>query len=224
MINALIFDFDGLILDTETPEFRAWQEVYHAYHVALPLETWATCIGAFGGFDPYAYLEEQVGQPVDREAIRSTRRARFAELLANESVLPGVEQTIAEAKRRGLRLGVASSSDRAWVTGHLDRLGLAHHFTCVRTRDDVQQAKPDPALYLDAASGLGVSPAQAVALEDSPNGILAAKRAGLYCVVVPNPMTHTLSLELADLRLASLSELSLDHLLEQMASGSSQEE
>jgi HAD superfamily hydrolase (TIGR01509 family) len=150
---------------------------------------------------------------MDRAAIRAERQARFDALMANQPILPGVEATIHEARRRGLKLGVASSSSQSWVGGYLDRLALAPCFDTVQCSDDVGATKPDPASYLAALKALDLGPEQAIALEDSPNGVLAAKRAGLYCVAVPNSMTHGLDFGQADLRLNSLAELSLEELL-----------
>jgi HAD superfamily hydrolase (TIGR01509 family) len=213
-IRALIFDFDGLILDTEVPEFQSWQEVYQRHGGRLCLETWATCIGtASEVFDPHAHLEAQLGRALDRDTIRAICRQRRDELLARQPVLPGVHEYLADAKRLGLQVGVASSSSRAWVTGHLSRLGLIGHFASIRCADDVLRTKPDPALYQTVVTALGLRPEQAIALEDSPNGILAAKRAGLFCVAVPNALTRQLPLDHADLQLTSLADLTLDRLL-----------
>ena len=213
MIRAIVFDFDGLILDTELPEFQSWQEIYQAHGCTLPFAVWAMCIGTTEAFDPYAYLEEQLGRAVDREAVQLQRRQLCDALIAAQTVLPGVHDYIADARRLGLQLGVASSSSRAWVSGHLTRLDLHQHFICIKCRDDVPRTKPDPALYQAALAALGVRPEEAVALEDSPNGILAAKRAGLFCVAVPNPLTRQLSLAQADLQVSSLADLPLTALL-----------
>jgi HAD superfamily hydrolase (TIGR01509 family) len=215
MIRALIFDFDGLILDTEVPEFQSWQEIFQQHGCQLPLETWAKCIGTSSdAFNPYDYLEIQFGRTVNREAIRLQHRQRCAELLATQPVLPGVQAYLHDAQRLGLQLGVASSSSRAWVTGHLSRLGLIKHFASIRCADDVQHTKPDPALYQAALEAFGLHAKQAIALEDSPNGVLAAKRAGLFCVAVPNALTRQLSLDHADLQLTSLADMPLEGLLE----------
>jgi HAD superfamily hydrolase (TIGR01509 family) len=215
MIRALIFDFDGLILDTEMPEFLTWQEIYRDHGCDLPFVVWAKCIGTAEGFNPYEYLEQQLGCHVPREAIASRRRERCTELLQGQTVLPGVQDYIAAAKRLGLRLGVASSSTRRWVSDHLTRLGLEAHFACLSCSDDVPRTKPDPALYQLTLKTLGVQAEQAIALEDSPNGILAAKRAGLFCVAVPNALTRQLVLDQADLCLTSLADLPLEQLLMQ---------
>jgi HAD superfamily hydrolase (TIGR01509 family) len=214
MIRALIFDFDGLILDTEVPEFRAWQEIFQCHDCQLPLDTWATCIGTSStAFDPYDYLETLLGRTVERVAIQAQWRQRRDELLAVETILPGVQDYLVDSTRLGLQLGVASSSSRAWVTGHLARLGLLTHFTSIQCADDVHTTKPNPAAYQAVLAALNVLPSEAIALEDSPNGILAAKRAGLFCVAVPNALTRHLPLDRADMQLASLAAMPLTHLL-----------
>jgi HAD superfamily hydrolase (TIGR01509 family) len=213
MIKALIFDFDGLIVDTEGPDYQAWQETYESFGCTLPLAEWAAEIGTYGAFDPYDYLARQLGRPIDRAAVQARRRARFAALIEQQAVLPGVEGYIQDAKGRGLRVGIASSSPRSWVVGHLVRFGLEQSFDCIKTADDVERVKPDPALYLAALDALGVQAQEAVAFEDSPNGALAATRAGICVVVVPNRLTQQLAFDAANPRLTSLAEMPLAELL-----------
>jgi len=206
-LRAVIFDFDGLILDTETPEFVAWQEAYEGLGATLDRKTWSQVIGTMEpGWDPWDALEEQVGHPVDRAPIRATRSARHLALIDAEVARPGVEAWLDEARELGLRVGLASSSSRAWVTTYLERLGILDRFAAIATGDRVPRTKPDPAVYRLALSELGVEAADAMAVEDSPNGIAAAKAAGLFVVAVPNSMTAGLDVSAADVVLGSLAE------------------
>ncbi|MGH2481346.1 MAG: HAD-IA family hydrolase, partial [Ktedonobacteraceae bacterium] len=138
---------------------------------------------------------------------------RHRDLLEAQPILPGVEALLNEARRRGLGLAVASSSPRTWVVNHLKRLGLLEYFTTLACGDEVEHTKPYPDLYLAALHQLGVQAQQALAFEDSLNGMRAAQQAGIFCVVVPNPLTQHLVFEPLDLRLASLAELTLDELI-----------
>jgi haloacid dehalogenase superfamily, subfamily IA, variant 3 with third motif having DD or ED len=214
--RALIFDFDGTLCDTETPEYEVWQSLFAEHGAELPLTVWAAGIGigpAESPFDPHAYLESCLGRACDRAALHAVTRARFEERLHATEPRPGIVACLDEARALGLRLAVASSSSRAWVEGHLARLGLADRFELTRTSDDVARTKPDPELYLSACAALGVAPAEAVAFEDSPNGIRAAKAAGLACVAFPNPLTALLPLPEPDYLATSLEEVTLAELL-----------
>jgi HAD superfamily hydrolase (TIGR01509 family) len=134
-------------------------------------------------------------------------------MILAQGALPGVVRLLEEATAMGLKVGLASSSTSDWVSGHLARLGILHHFDCMRCRDQVANAKPEPDLYLAVLDCLGVPPSEAIAIEDSPNGVLAAKRAGLRCVAVPNSITAGLDLGQADVLLGSLAEVTLAELL-----------
>jgi len=218
-VKLVVFDFDGLILDTEVPVYEAWQEIYGEHGVTLAFEKWAQCIGTADTFDPCVDLQDALGRALDAAALRGRHRTRTDALIAAQAILPGVREYVDEARRLGLRLGVASSSDRRWVEGHLQRLGLRERFDVIRCADDVARVKPDPALYRAVLEATGVRAEEAVALEDSPNGVLAAKRAGLACVAVPNALTARLDLGHADLRLDSLADLSLPELLDRLHGG-----
>ena len=220
-MRGLIFDFDGLILDTEMPDYVSWQGVYREHGVELPLESWASIVGgtAESDFDPYEYLEELVGKKVDREGIWIKRRKDYLDNLESQPILPGVESYLTDAKEMGLKLGVASSSPENWVVGHLTRLGLLDIFDIICTADDVEDTKPDPRLFLLAAEKMGVSPDEVIVFEDSPNGVLGAKRAGMFVVAVPNQLTSQLDLGQADMVLDSLDEIPLRELLKRAAEG-----
>ena len=217
VIRAIVFDFDGLILDTEEPIYRSWREVYEAHGEDLPFDSWVQTVGSADSmFQPQRHLEERLGRPLTEEVLDRRKDRRTAMILANQ-VLPGVVQHLDEARAMGLKLGVASSSTQEWVTGHLARLGILDRFDCVRCRDDVPHAKPEPDLFLAALECLGVSATEAVAIEDSPNGIAAAKRAGMKCVAIPNVITSQLDLSHADLILNSLAEVTVAQLLERLS-------
>jgi HAD superfamily hydrolase (TIGR01509 family) len=215
MIRGLIFDFDGLIIDSETTDFQSWQEIFEAHGCSLPLDGWMANVGrASNTFDVYGALEAQAGRNLDRAAIRAQHRQRNLNMLAAMPTLPGVEATIADARRAGLKLAVASSSSREWVTGHLARLGYLELFDVVKCREDVANAKPAPDLFLAALAALGLKADEAIVFEDSLNGSLAAHRAAIFCVAVPNPLMREQEYQHADLRLAQLSDMPLSALLE----------
>ena len=217
MIRAIVFDFDGLILDTEEPVYRSWLEVYEAHGEELPFERWVQIVGSTTtGFHPQHHLEERLGRSLPKEVL-DRRIGRRTELVLAQKLLPGVVQHIDQAKALGLKVGVASSSTAEWVRGHLARLGILEKFDCLRCRDDVGNAKPEPDLYIAVLDCLGVSASEAIAIEDSPNGVMAAKRAGLRCVAIPNSITAKLDLSGADVLLSSLAEITLADLLTKVA-------
>ena len=216
MIRAAVFDFDGLILDTEEPIYRSWLEVYEAHGEELPFERWVQIVGSTTtGFHPQRHLEERLGRALPQDVL-DRRMGRRTEMIMANAVLPGVVQRLDEARALGLKLGCASSSTQDWVRGHLDRLGILDRFDCIRCRDDVKHPKPEPDLYLAVLECLGVSAGDAFAVEDSPNGVTAAKRAGMRCVAIPNSITAGLDLSGADVLLTSLADLTMAELLSRL--------
>jgi HAD superfamily hydrolase (TIGR01509 family) len=204
-----------LILDTEIVVYQSWQEVYASHGYELQFEDWAKIIGtkAFE-FKPMAALEEQFGGQIpDRAGVEERRFRREMEMLEKKLVLPGVASYLEDARFLGLKIGLATISSSRWAMGHLKRLGLIEYFDCIRTGEDVTHPKPDPEIYQAVLEELKLSPKEAFALEDSPNGVLAAQRAGLKCVAVPNSLTRLLSLERAELQLSSLADLPLKDLI-----------
>ena len=220
LIRAIVFDFDGLILETEEPIYRSWLEVYTAHGEELPYDRWVKTVGSTNAaFHPQQHLEERIGRPLPQDVL-DRRVQRRTEMILAQGPLPGVAERIDEARAMGLKLGVASSSTQEWVGGHLSRLGILACFDCVRCRDDVELAKPAPDLYLAVLECLDVRAAQAVAIEDSPNGITAARLAGMRCVAVPNLITAKLDISHADLVLNSLADITVKELLERLDSTS----
>ncbi len=213
MLKAVIFDFDGLILETETPEVQSWEEVFRHFGAEYPEWFWRFTLGRGAEqivSEPYDLLVEQ-GVTASRDEVLTMRKQSLARMLDELEIMPGVVDRIRQAKSLDLRLGVASSSKHAWVDGHLDRIGLLPDFDAIVCADDVARAKPFPDLYLLCCDRLGVSPSEAVAFEDSVNGAKAAREAGLSVVAVPTPLTRPEELE-ADLIVGSLEQVDLAEL------------
>jgi HAD superfamily hydrolase (TIGR01509 family) len=217
-IEAVVFDFDGLILDTEGPVFTAWREEFDAHGCPpLTIEEWASEIGTTGGLDLVALIRARATRPFDEDAMHARRRVRRDELLLRETTRPGVHAWLDEADAFGMPLAIASSSPLDWVATHLERLGLRHRFACLACFGGELAGKPAPDTYLAACAAIGVEPAAALAVEDSPHGVAAAKAAGLLCVAVPHEITEQLDLSGADLRLTSLAEVTLSEVLTHFA-------
>ena len=216
-VAALILDFDGLILDTESPIFEEWRATFRARGHELGLDTWQHALGTFGTYDPCAHLAELTGEEFDHEGLRQEVRARNMVRCEAQALLPGVRERVEEGRAAGLKTAVASSSTSMWVEGWLDRHGIRRLFDTVCSRDHVERVKPAPDLFLLAATRLGVWPERCLVFEDSPNGIRAARAAGMRCVAIPNAVTCALPMEGADLVLTSLADHPLSAILAALA-------
>ncbi len=213
-IKGLIFDFDGLILDTETPEFEVWQEIFQSYGTHLPLNEWQAALGAsFAAFDPVVYLSNQIGVTLNQSAIHADHKKRSLERIYLQPPQPGIPETLKHAQKLGLKLGVASSSPVHWVHSLLLHLELFGYFDQIICKDHVQKIKPDPELFLRCCAELGLTRQEAIIFEDSPTGIRAANAAGIFCVAIPNSLTRQLDTGHADLQLTRIDEIPLEELL-----------
>jgi HAD superfamily hydrolase (TIGR01509 family) len=213
MFRALLFDFDGLILDTESIRFASWQHVFDRHGCELTPDVWHDCLGRPTHlFDPRELLKELASSDVDVPTARAMKRSREIELIEKTPLQRGVTELIQSAAEEKIELAVVSSSTRNWVCGNLERLDLTKYFSCIICAEDVQSHKPDPAPYRAALNKLEVAASDAVALEDSPHGIFAAIAAGVFCVAASNPITCKLDLSKANLRVSSLAEVSVQML------------
>jgi HAD superfamily hydrolase (TIGR01509 family) len=214
-LRALVFDFDGLILDTEWSAFSTAAAVWAEHGLELDLAVWQTIIGTAEHAHWSEMLEADLGGPIDRDTVVPARQDQHHAEVEAMDLLPGVEDLIRAATTAGLALAVASSSPHYWVDGHLERRGLAASFRTTVCREDVEITKPDPALYEEAARRLAVKPGEAIALEDSHNGVLAATAAGMKVVAVPNRVTTGQVFTEATLVVDSLKDLTIP-LLEKL--------
>jgi putative hydrolase of the HAD superfamily len=216
-IKAIVFDFDGTLMDTETCAFEAFGGIYSEHGEELLLEQWAQGIGTVNGtYNPYVDLERRLGRSLDRKLLKARYESDLDAKADCAELREGVSGVLEEARRMGLSIGLASSSTRDWIERHLKAKGIRHYFQTIRTSDDVERVKPDPALYRLAVADLGVNPDETVAIEDSLHGLIAAKTAGLHAIVVPNPVTRHMDFvgARADLVIDSLADRPLTALLQ----------
>jgi len=213
-IRAVIFDFDGLIVDSETPEYLAWQAVHAQHGWPFPVSSWRRNIGRNDSpFDPLARFRE-ADSPMAPDAARAQWDDHHARLQPDFlTPLPGVVPLVTALRRHGIRTGVASSSRVSRVRELLETLGLAAEFEALAGGDEVQRAKPAPDVYRLAAQRLAVPEAACVALEDSESGVQAAKAAGMRCIAVPSELTRGMDFSAADLVVTSLLDVSVDTIL-----------
>lgn len=214
-IKALIFDFDGLILDTESPDFNSWDMLYKRYGERYSFEHWLTILGgdAESDFNPAKTLIALTGTEKNVKTLHEEAWEIKKDLLAIEKPLPGVLDVLEAAEKMGLKKAIASSSPLSWVEPNLRAHDLFERFDAVITADDVEKTKPAPDLFLKAAETLGALPEEAVVFEDSLNGVKAANRAGIFVVAIPNPMVRELDYSHADMRLYSMEEMNLPQFI-----------
>jgi putative hydrolase of the HAD superfamily len=213
--HALILDFDGTVLDTETPACQSTAQIWADYGVDLPMDWWLAGMGTDRKQSWVQELENRIGQVLDQDLIMETRQRIKNEMTENQPVLPGVTELLDAAARRGITTAIGSSSPHAWVDQHLKRVGLYEKFSYIVCRDDVGEvAKPAPDVFLHALKLLRVEASSAAVVEDSPNGLKAALAAGIRTVVVPNPLVTSLDFSGAYARLETLDEMSPNALLD----------
>jgi HAD superfamily hydrolase (TIGR01509 family) len=213
-VRALLLDFDGTMLETESSSYGSWRELLAEHDYELTPDDWSAAVGTIGGVDPVALLERHLGEPVDRDALESRQSRRHRELLMEEVLRPGIQRLADDARDAGLRRAIVTSASERWVREHLRRLDLDAEWEHIVAADgDPERAKPAPLLYLEALELLGVVPEEAIAVEDSPNGVAAAKAAGLTAVAFPNPITERMDLGAADAVVTDLDGVGLDELL-----------
>jgi HAD superfamily hydrolase (TIGR01509 family) len=206
-LDAVVFDFDGLIVDTETPIYEASRAALEGLGHRLSVEAWATVVG-HGDEDSFAALCRALDAEVDRDAFDAGYQAQDRSWRDRQPVLPGVVDLLDALAADGVPCGIASSSPMAWIDGHLVRLGLRDRFATIASVDRVGgRAKPAPDAYLLACADLGAHPARSVAIEDSAPGTMAAHAAGLKVVAVPSHITRHTDTSRADLTVASVAEL-----------------
>ncbi|HWL13370.1 MAG TPA: HAD family hydrolase [Ureibacillus sp.] len=215
MQKAIIFDFDGTIIDTETAWYITFRDAYKKHGIHLTLEQYSQCLGtSLHSFNPYTYLKTHHNLPIDLEEFKQSVQQQHTEKMIKEGIRPGILKLLESAKALGLKIGLASSSERVWIDKFVKLHGIENYFECYCTADTVQNVKPDPELYFQALEKLGVEASEAIAIEDSPNGARAAVAAGIPTVVIKNEITKQLPFGDGHYTIDSLDEHELDTLAE----------
>jgi HAD superfamily hydrolase (TIGR01509 family) len=211
-VPALIFDFDGLIVETEMVQFKALESVMADLGAVFDPADFLPLVGTHtpGWFERVVQLS--VADDVDLDALNRRIRAVERPLTLAAPVMPGVAELLADARAAEWKVGLGSSSPRQWIDLHLGHRELHDRFDAIVTREDVERVKPQPDIYLELARRLGVVPAACVVLEDSEPGCRAAKAAGMVAVAVPTEMTRPSDFSCADRCLTTLDRVSLADL------------
>ena len=210
----MIFDFDGIVLDSETPEYESHRRIYERCGVTLTVEEWCGVIGTWSeGHDErwFTRLQEQAADAPPRDDYFAERRRIFEEIVPADP-MRGVGDLLRALRQAKVPIAIASSAPARWVVGAVERLGIGALFDAVVTGDQVAHRKPAPDVYLAAALRLAVDPERSVAIEDSNPGIAAARAAGMKVVAIPHWLTMGHDLGGADLTVAHAGELTLERL------------
>jgi HAD superfamily hydrolase (TIGR01509 family) len=218
-LKAVVFDFDGLLMDTESTLVEGWRAewAFHGLNLDLDDGFWP---GHGGNITEHRLdrLAAVVGPTFDRTASLARFLAHRDRLHQSMDLCPGIRTWLADARTMGLARAVASSSPLAWVREHLSRVGAFDAFEVITTGEEVPAHKPDPAVYHLALDRLGIAGARAIAVEDTPHGVSAARAAGMATVAIPNPFVDVRQLDSADIVLSSAAELRLADVIARLPS------
>lgn len=204
--RAILFDFDGVILDSEWPIFQSWHRLFAREGHVLDQNEYVNCIGSdFEVWSPQLLLEELTGKHFNWDIENPARQIEIERDLATAEPMPGVRKLVESLTNKPT--AVVSSSSHRWVDGWVNKLDLAPHFNTTVCRGDAPKIKPAPDLFLEASRQLNVNPRECLVIEDSMNGLLAAHQAGMSVLAVPNRLTRALDLSAANWMVDSLEEL-----------------
>lgn len=217
MLRAVIFDFDGLLLDTESAEYEEWVKIFNSLEANLSLGDWVKYVGTWVDSSLMDLLAQRSTKPFDRDVLHCRHSEAVRDNVNQKGFCEGVTSLVPALRAAGLKVAIASNSDFPWVSEHLDHRDYRGNFDVVCTRDDVKRLKPDPDVYLLALERLGVQASEAVVFEDSLPGAIAGLRAGIQVYVVPNPITAQSEFPNQVTRLHSLTEVSPAFLLQRCA-------
>ncbi len=208
LASAVLFDFDGILVDTEWEIYQAWLETFQEHGQDLPLSLYTRCIGSdFDAWSPKLHLEDLTQLKFDWIKMDERRQVRIRSSLEKQGPMDGVVAVLKLLAERGIPIAVVSSSSHNWVDGWLEKLGLVGFFQEIVCKGDAPRIKPTPDLFLEAARRLKIDPTRCLVIEDSLNGLNAAKAAGMMAWMVPNRVTSGLDFSQADRVLSGFAEM-----------------
>ena len=206
--RALLFDFDGVILDTEWPIYQTWLTFFEKHNHPLPLETYIKCIGSdFETWSPETHFEAISGLKPDWESFNLSRNEKIRREVAKLSPMPGLIDLLTFASNLSLPCAVVSSSSHSWVDHWLEKHQLSHFFQQVVCRGDAPRIKPAPDLFQEACQRLNLPAEKCLVIEDSKNGLISAQEAGCPVAAIPNRITECIDFSKADFQFRNLAEL-----------------
>jgi len=210
---GVIFDLDGVLIDSEGLQYKSYSKVLERWDIHVSKEIYSQHWIAAGRGPEYAVAT--FGLPLEPDEIRALKHPVYHEILRAEvALMPGVVAALERLHAR-FPIALATNSIRHDVDFVMDHFGLRRFFTAIVTRDDYRGAKPEPDAFLAAARHLDLAPAACVVIEDAHKGVLAAHRAGIPVIAVPNEWTRTNDFSLADRTVASLDEITVE-LIEEL--------
>ncbi|MGI4872734.1 MAG: HAD family hydrolase [Janthinobacterium lividum] len=210
MIRTVIFDMDGVIIDTEPIHHFAFTKQFEELGIPVPDTLYASFLGS-STRNVFQRLKQQFGLPQEVETLILRKRELFNQAFDEDAgldLLPGVRRLIEDLQQAGIQMVVASSASKATIGRVFRRFGLAPYFTHTVSGEDFAQSKPNPEIFQHAAALSGTPVAECIVIEDSANGVAAAKAAGIYCIGYASPHSAGQDLHLADRVIQDFRELS----------------
>lgn len=210
MISTVIFDMDGVIIDTEPIHHHAFFTQFAELGIAVSDELYASFLGS-STRNVFQCLKQEFALPQEVPALLQRKRELFNQAFdtdASLDLLPGVRALIQDLQAHGVQMVLASSASKATIARVFNRFGLTPYFSHTVSGEDFAQSKPNPAIFLHAAELAQTPVGECIVIEDSANGVAAAKAAGIYCIGYASPHSAGQDLRLADRVIQDFSELS----------------
>jgi beta-phosphoglucomutase family hydrolase len=209
-IRALIFDMDGVIVDSEPLHLLAYQEYFRTHNLEYTAEHNSEFLGTKDVWMAQVLIDRHKLPETPQGMVKAKETILMRLLTEEAKPRPGLHDILTKAKLAELPMGIASSATLPTINLVVDRLNIREYFQTLTSGDEVQNGKPAPDVFLLAAKRVGVDPRHCLVIEDTLNGIKAAKSAGMICIAIPCAETMHQDHSLADVRLQSLEQVNFE--------------